>query len=125
MGINDNGTKSKWCDRCLRWTQSSTCPICNQSDALFDSPTSTTPQNLVIKKERFIELLTKSGQFGKAGVSEVLEKSGFEACIEAMMISLDSAMDARKYYHDKCNRLEEDVKDLESWVDKLEAKLNE
>lgn len=125
MGIDNNVTKSKWCDRCFRWTQSFTCPICNQSDALFDSPTSITPQNLVIKKERFIELLTKSGQFGEVGVSMVLEKSGFEACIEAMMISLDAAMDGRKYYHDKCRRLEEDVKDLESWVDKLEAKLNE
>lgn len=125
MGTDNTGMKSKWCNRCFRWTQSSTCPICNQSDALFDSPTRVGPQDLVIKKDKFIELLTKSGQFGEVGVKEVLEKSGFEACIEAMMISLDAAMDGRKYYHDKCGRLEEDVKDLESWVDKLEAKLNE
>ena len=125
MGTSKNDTKSKWCDRCFRWTQSSVCPICNQSDALFDSPTSIVPQNLVIKKERFIELLTKSGQFSEVGVNEILEKRGYEDCIEAMMVSLDSAMDGRKYYHDKCKRLEEDIKDTEALIDKLEARLNE
>ena len=128
METNENVVKNKWCDRCRRWTQSSTCPICNRSDALFDSLVDAFQQKndcFVIKKKRFIELLTKSGQFGEVGVNTVLEKSGFEACIEAMMVSLDSALDGRKYYHDKCKRLEQDVEDMEAWIDKLEARLNE
>ena len=75
---------------------------------------------LTIPKEEFIDLLTRSDIFNADGVRTVLENSGFAAAIEVLMIEIESLHARANHYKETCSRLRDEIRELESLVDKYE-----
>lgn len=75
---------------------------------------------LTIPSEEFIDLLTRSDIFNADGVKTVLENSGFAAAIEVLMIEIENLHARSDYYKSSCSRLRDDVRDLESIIDRYE-----
>ena len=75
---------------------------------------------LTISKHDLIDILTKSGVFNSGGIEVVLSRDGLKGVISGMMVTIDDSRSRANHYKDKCSMLRDEIRDLESLIDKYE-----
>jgi hypothetical protein len=75
---------------------------------------------LTISKNDLIDILTKSGVFNAGGIEIVLSRDGLKGVLKGMMITVDDSRSRANHYKCKCSILRDEIRDLESLVDKYE-----
>lgn len=75
---------------------------------------------LIISREEFIEILTKSGRYNREGVETVLDNGGLACAIETIVLDAEHEADRSEHYKGRCQQLKEEVESLNHLLDKYE-----